>query len=241
MFSDTAVKYLLSCTFCILFCSAFFLIPYEDSYYYWDWSRHLGLSYFDGPPMIAYIFRLFTWIFGHTKEAINLLGITSIFLTLMFIYHTALLLNPKIAWTSCLLWILSTPVFHYLFFWVTYDNPLNVFWAGTMFFALRFVSFHKTQDLYWIGFFSGLMLLSKYTGVVLLLAFGIFILITRYRLLFKNKHFYFSMGLILLIESPVIIWNIKHQWISILYQYGHHIHYKNEHFKVLLTYFCPAD
>ncbi len=29
-----------------------------DTYYYWEWSRHLALSYYDGSPMIAYFIKL---------------------------------------------------------------------------------------------------------------------------------------------------------------------------------------
>ena len=31
-----------------------------DEAYYWYWSKHLDWSYFDHPPMIAYIMAIFT-------------------------------------------------------------------------------------------------------------------------------------------------------------------------------------
>ena len=48
-----------------------------DSYYYWEWSRHLALSYFDGSPMIAYFIKLATVLFGDTLFALNIVGIIS--------------------------------------------------------------------------------------------------------------------------------------------------------------------
>jgi hypothetical protein len=33
---------------------------HPDEAYYWLWSRHLALSYFDHPPMIAYLIKLST-------------------------------------------------------------------------------------------------------------------------------------------------------------------------------------
>lgn len=38
----------------------FFLPFYPDEAYYWLWSRHLDFSYYDHPPMVAYLIRLFS-------------------------------------------------------------------------------------------------------------------------------------------------------------------------------------
>ena len=40
-----------------LFLIAPFHFKGADSFYYWDWSRHLDLAYFDGSPMIAYALK----------------------------------------------------------------------------------------------------------------------------------------------------------------------------------------
>ena len=42
------------------------MLLHFDSYYYWEWSRHLDLSYYDGAPMIAYLIKIATSIFGDT-------------------------------------------------------------------------------------------------------------------------------------------------------------------------------
>lgn len=210
--------------FIVLVSSSFFILPYEDSYYYWDWSRHLALSYFDGSPLIAYSMHLFTWIFGNTIYAINLLGVVSIYLTLFFIYKTtALAFNKQAALNACLLWLLSPLVINYLFIWVTYDNPLNLFWAATIYFFVRYIKYKKTTDIYLLGGSVGLLLLSKYTGIVLLIALLLFIIVVpRYRVLFKNKHFYGAIFVAVLITSPVLVWNYQHHWASFYYQLTAH-------------------
>ena len=38
------------------------LVPQEA--YYWKYAKNLALSYFDHPPMTAYIIAFFTWIGG---------------------------------------------------------------------------------------------------------------------------------------------------------------------------------
>lgn len=237
MFLETKAKYLLLSTIFLTLVSSFFLIPYEDSYYYWEWSRHLGLSYFDGPPMIAYLLRIFTLIFGETTFAINLLGVASIILTVWFIYLMAdLLFDKRVAICSSLLWILSTPVIHYLFLWVTYDNPLNVAWAATMYFSVRFIQFKKTLDLYWIGICAGLLILSKYTGVILLITLAIFVVSTKYRSLFKNMHFYFGSACAIFVMSPVLFWNMKHEWLSFSFLFSHHVSTHSFHLETLINF-----
>ena len=51
--------------------------PFDDELYYWCWSRDLQLSYYDHPPMVAYLIRLSTEIFGQTVFAIRLPGVIS--------------------------------------------------------------------------------------------------------------------------------------------------------------------
>lgn len=212
------------CFFMLLIISSFFVIPYEDSYYYWDWSRHLSLSYFDGPPLIAYSIRYFTLLFGNTIYAINIFGVLSIYLTLFFIYKTTeLIFNKQAALYASLLWLLSPLVARFLIIWVTYDNLLNLFWAITIYFLARYTLYKKTIDLYLIGCSLGLLLLSKYTGVILLLALFFFILFSsQYRTLLKNKHFYGSIFIAVLIISPVLIWNFQNNWVSFTYQLSIH-------------------
>lgn len=222
--TEQKAKLSLILLFFTLIGSSFLLIPYSDAYYYWDWSRHLALSYYDGSPLIAYMMRLFSLIFGNTALSINFLGIASIYATLFFIYKTAeLLFNKRIALNACVLFVFSSLVIHYLFIWVTYDNPLNLFWAAIVYFVVRFIQNRNSSDLYWIGAGIGFLILSKYTGIVLILALALFILcLPRYWFLLKNKHFYFSLVLAGLIASPVFIWNYQHDWVSFLYQMTAH-------------------
>src|SRR4029079_2305416 len=42
-----------------------------DEAQYWDWSRHLDLSYYSKGPLIAYIIRASCAIFGDTMPAVR--------------------------------------------------------------------------------------------------------------------------------------------------------------------------
>lgn len=194
-----------------------------DSYYYWDWSRHLALSYYDGSPMVAYFIKFATVLFGDSLFALNFVAIASTALTCFVIYKTAsLCLNKEASYITVLVWLFSPLVTLDLINQTTYDTPLTLFWALTLYFTIKYIQFNRNQDLYYVGLSIGLMLLSKYSGIVLVLALLVFLVATPYRRLFKSIHFYLALILAIIVFSPVIIWNAQHDWISIRYQLNTH-------------------
>ncbi|RJT42213.1 glycosyltransferase family 39 protein, partial [Legionella taurinensis] len=162
-------------------------------------------SYYDGSPMIAYFIRIATLLFGDTLFALNLVTIVSTALTSFIIYKTArLCLNKEASYVTVLIWLFSPLVTLDLINQTTYDTPLTLFWALTLYFTIRYIQFNRNQDLYYIGLSIGLMLLSKYSGIVLVLALLIFLVATPYRRLFKSRHFYLALTLAIIVFSPVI-------------------------------------
>lgn len=194
-----------------------------DTFYYWDWSRHLALSYYDGSPLIAYFIKLSTFFFGDTLFALSLVGIGSAALTSIIIYQTArLFLSKEASYVALSLWLFSPLVTLDILKQTTYDTPLSLFWALTLFCTAKFIISNRIKWLYMIGISIGLMMLSKYSGVVLVLSLFVFLLLTPYRYLFKTPHLYLMMLLSLLIFSPVLLWNYQHEWQSFLYQLTTH-------------------
>ncbi len=194
-----------------------------DTFYYWDWSRHLALSYYDGAPFIAYLIKLSTLVFGNTLFALTFVGIASAALTSVFIYHTArLFLSQEASYVALSLWLFSPLVTLDILKQTTYDTPLMLCWALTIFCTTKFIISNKIKWLYIAGLSIGLMMLSKYSGVVLILSLFIFLLLTPYRSLFKTCHLYLIALLIVLMFSPVLLWNAEHEWQSFLYQLTTH-------------------
>ena len=46
--------------------------PFDDELYYWCWSRDLQLSYYDHPPLVAYMIRGATELFGDSIFVLRL-------------------------------------------------------------------------------------------------------------------------------------------------------------------------
>jgi len=58
----------------LLFTGIMGIMP-QDAYYYF-YASHLDLSYYDHPPMIAYLLRFFTTIFGKKVFVLKLADTT---------------------------------------------------------------------------------------------------------------------------------------------------------------------
>ena len=63
--------------FPVLLVLAATLPPFDDQTYYSCWSRDLQLSYSDHPPMVAYMIRASTEVFGNSIFAIRLPAVLS--------------------------------------------------------------------------------------------------------------------------------------------------------------------
>jgi len=96
--------------------------PADDELYYWCWSESLQWSYYDHPPMTAYLIRAATGVFGDTLFAIRLPAVLS---TLTVLGVVGYLTRPR----SLLPLVVCTPLFTVGAVLVTPDTPLLMFWA----------------------------------------------------------------------------------------------------------------
>ena len=196
---------------------------HSDEAYYWLWSRHLATGYFDHPPLIAYVIRAGTLVFGDTPLGVRF---GSILLTLpasFAVWRTA-----DILWRDREL-AASAAVFFNLTLFVavcmlvsTPDAPLT---CASAFFALFLAKLLDTgKGVWWLaaGAAGGFGLLSKYTAffwpfTVLFL----FLLLPEARRWLKTPWPWLGCALALIIFAPNFAWNAEHQWISFRKQFGH--------------------
>lgn len=224
---DTSPKILSA--FVLGYCLIILLIFWHgllgpDTYYYWQWSQHLDWSYYDGPPLIAYAIKFMTLIFGSNEKSILMLGLITIALTSYILYQTTSLIfkDKKVSNLSVLIWLISAGNNRHFFLLISYDTVLIIFWALTFYFFCQIIYTKKIKFYYLCGISIGLMLLAKYTGILLCVSlFLICIFYKEYNKIIKNKHFYFSCLVSFVIFSPVFIWNYQHHWMSFSYQLNH--------------------
>src|SRR5450631_2399955 len=136
----------------------------QDAYYDF-YAQHLDLSYYDHPPMIAYLLRLFTSLFGKKVFVLKLADTTVTLMTVIaFFYLARKFLSQYKAWVAMAL-LLSTFMISILSLISTPDVPLMLCWTLSLNFLQEAVL--KKKNIYWVwaGIFSGLCFDSKYTAI----------------------------------------------------------------------------
>ncbi|MCE0723273.1 glycosyltransferase family 39 protein [Legionella resiliens] len=228
MWNQKATKPFLIIYIGFLFLATFFLVPTITSFYYYAWGKHLAWSYFDGPPMIAYLFHISRAIFGETFFSINIIGFLCLIAGAYYIYKIGcLLLDQRTGLISALIWVALPTTTESVLVRVLYDAPLNLFTILSFYSFARYISSKRIFDLYLCALFIGAMLLSKYTAVVSVLGLLLYVVFSKQRQLFKSIHFYLASVVIILMVVPVIYWNVNHDWVSITYLLNFHSQTQN--------------
>ena len=216
----------------------------EQEAYYWNYSQHLDLSYLDHPPMVALIIWLGTIIFGISEFGVRIGAFLCWFITAYFSYNLTLRIFDRQAALGAVLLLAVLPLYFGVGFLMTPDAPLHAAWSALLYFSYR--AFLENDSAAWIGFgvSLGLGLLSKYTIVLLGPPFLLFMLVDqRARRWFLKPGPYIALALALLLFSPVLIWNMQHEWASFLFQSAKRIssvpvistHHLIGHIAVILT------
>jgi Dolichyl-phosphate-mannose-protein mannosyltransferase len=193
------------------------LMP-QDAYYDF-YGEHLALSYYDHPPMIAYLLRLATTVFGKKVFALKLADTLITLLTVLSFYHLALrFLSVRKAQYAVLL-LLSTLMITILSLISTPDVPMVLCWTLSLL-ALHRALFDQ-KHVYWIwsGILTGLCFDSKYTAVLLIAGLVLFLILShRYRKLLISRWFFLYLFFFALTILPVVVWNAQNGFASFKFQ-----------------------
>ncbi|HEV2207462.1 MAG TPA: glycosyltransferase family 39 protein [Verrucomicrobiae bacterium] len=192
----------------------------EDEAYQWVWSKHLALSYFSKPPLIAYTQALGTAIWGDNAFGVRFFSplITAI-MSIVVLRFFAREVNARAGFLLVLI-VTATPLLAVGAVLMTVD-PLSVlFWTAAMLAGWRAVQEKsRTREWVWVGVWMGLGFLSKYTELLQLLCWAVFfVLWVPARRQLRRPGPYVALLLNLLLALPVLIWNAQHGWITV-----HHV------------------
>ena len=199
------------------FTGAMGIMP-QDAYYNF-YAQHLDLSYYDHPPIIAYLLRLFTSLFGKKVFVLKLADTTVTLMTVIAFYHLAKkFLSENKAWVATAL-LLSTLMISILSLISTPDVPLMLFWILSLNFLHEAI--WKRKDICWIwaGVFTGLSFDSKYTALFLIVGLIGFLLVAKpYRKLLISRWFILYLSCFAVAILPVLIWNVRNGYASFKFQ-----------------------
>ncbi|MGI8951286.1 MAG: ArnT family glycosyltransferase [Chitinophagaceae bacterium] len=195
----------------------------NDEVYYWTYALRLDASYFDHPPLIAYLIRSSTFNLQFNQEIfVRLVAIIgSAFNTWLIYKITFLIKNKRAGLYAALLYTSSfyTSIICGLF--ILPDSPQVVFWLLSIYLMIKIfiLKTEKKSAIIFLGITIGFCALSKISGLYLWFAAGLFILFFDRKQL-SNAYLWLSIAITLIIISPVLYWNIQNHFITYTYQSG---------------------
>jgi 4-amino-4-deoxy-L-arabinose transferase-like glycosyltransferase len=188
---------------------------HPDTADHWVWSQYISLGYYEHPPMIAWVIRLFTMVLGNNQWAIEfgtqLVVLSSFFL--LFKLARIQFGTPTAFWS--ILTLEATPLFSVGSIIFIIDSVMILFYLWTVLLFWQGIHSERKHFFYWAGLTLGLALLSKVTAVLFPLTGFIFLIVDKKRrkwLLAPRLYLGLLLGLI--IFSPFLYWNSTQEWIS---------------------------
>jgi undecaprenyl-diphosphatase len=199
-----------------------------DEAYYYTWSRNLQWGYYDHPPLVAFLIRVFTTVGGQGEFGVRwgwvimgaLLTVllyrtgTKMFTSQRAGFYAALLMNISLLGSTGS--VIATP-----------DGPQALFWVLAVFSVYQAIEQKGPHWWYLTGVWFGLGLQSKYTMILLAPCIFLFLLSSAEgRKWLYRKEPYLALFLGLLVFSPVIFWDATHDWTSFRFQISHGLEVK---------------
>jgi Dolichyl-phosphate-mannose-protein mannosyltransferase len=203
-----------------------FLNPGFDEAYYYLYTLHPDWSYFDHPPLVALTTGFGIWLTGGQVSQFTIRIGTLLLYTgsLAFLYLAALRLYTLQIAINTLAIASAIPIFQIAFGTLNIpDTPLIFFWAISLWLATQeFFDYRVYQPSFRLTLLCvtvGLACLGKYHGFILGLGLiGFCLFSPTYRRALKSKWFLIGIPIFLLTISPVLYWNIIHDWVSFRFQ-----------------------
>jgi 4-amino-4-deoxy-L-arabinose transferase-like glycosyltransferase len=206
---------------------AIWLNPGFDEAYYYLYTLHPDWSYFDHPPLVAWTTGIGVWLTGQVSQFTIRIGTLFLYTgSLIFLYLSALRLYTLQIAINTLAIASAIPIFQIAFgILATPDTPLLFFWSISLWLATQeffdYRDYRPSFRLTLICLTVGLACLGKYHGFILGLGLiGFCLFGTNYRRALTSKWFLFGIPLFLLAISPLLAWNIQHDWASFQFQSG---------------------
>ena len=210
---------ILLVVFRLIFISTTMVI--DDEAYYYQFAAHLSTGYIDHGPMVAILIRIFTELFGANGFGIRF---GSVFLQLLLSLIVVRFGNRELGHPTgdiLGLTVLINLLFHTNSIIMTPDVPL------TFFAIITIILYHQAyfkDPKYFLpaGVFMGLALLSKISAIFPFVGIALLAWVVKEkRALLKDSRYAISFLLALVVYSPFIFWNLRHDLAFFRFQGAH--------------------
>lgn len=196
-----------------------------DEAHYWDWSRHLDWSYYSKGPLVAWLIRASCELFGGWSRqlagsdmlAVRLPAVLcgSLLLASLYLLTMQVFGRPRLA-CGVVAAALTLPLVSAGASLMTIDAPFTCCWGWALVLGHRAI--HRGSWWAWplAGLMVGLGLLAKYTMVLWLGSFGLFLAASP-----VMRRWLVRPGVWVLVSVaaacclPIVLWNQRHDWVSL--------------------------
>lgn len=200
----------------LVYCSQVELSP--DEAYYYLWSERMDLCYYSKGPGVAAAIWLGTHLFGVNEFGVRffapLLGLGTS--TLLYSLTKRLYGESVGIWAA--LMINLVPIFNAGGLLMTID-PLSIFfWTAALYTFWLALEESPALTRWWpaTGLLIGCGFLCKYTNVMQLFSIVLLLAFTsKYRRELCRPGFYIMLGTFLPFTLPPLVWNARHDWITV--------------------------
>ncbi|KYG66635.1 hypothetical protein AZI86_06205 [Bdellovibrio bacteriovorus] len=191
-----------------------------DEAYYWVWSHRLQLSYFDHPPMVAWILYL-----GHFLEPfMHAVRWPAVIMGHMVILMWYYFLKDRLPWEKIRLWLylaLFSPLLGFGSLIVTPDLPVVVFWTLSLILTVKALETRETKYYAFLGIALGLGFCAKYHIVIFIPCLLAYLSFEKRWSNVNWKGVIYTGILGLIFCAPVLLWNYQNDFASFEFQLRH--------------------
>ncbi|WP_345991458.1 glycosyltransferase family 39 protein [Sulfurimonas sp. HSL-1716] len=193
-----------------------------DEAHYVLYGLNLNWSYFDHPPLVGWTEAFFTSIFGVNEFGARIGAVLIGFFTSLFVYKLIYEISKSSSTAFfAVLALHASFLFNALFIMLLPDTFLFLLVIPIIFTVVKVEKTGSLSSWIQLGILLGLGGLAKYTAVLFIIPIILYVLIKRrWDMIFTFKIIP-AVFIALVLISPVIYWNIEHDWISFTYQSGH--------------------
>lgn len=195
------------------------LVPHPDYIDHWMQGRQLSWSYFEHPPMVAWLIRGLTLIFGTSEAGLEAAALLVSLVLLAAAYGVACDLGGVRAGIFTVIGLESTVMFMIKSATIQTEQPLTLSWLLGIWALTRYVRGGHARWLLLAGVAGGLGALSKYSMILFYLGWMTYVSLVPGRRREWWNPLVYAAGLIsLAMFAPVLWWNATHDWLSFRFQ-----------------------
>lgn len=193
-----------------------------DEAYFWLWSKHLAVSYYDHPPLIALATKAGTFVFGDTEFGVRVVSLLASIAASWAVWRAgAVLIGDELAGAAACVFFNATLMIASQSMSATPDALVLAEAAFLLFFVAKLQTSANPRWWLAVGGALGAAFLTKYTAFFLGAGVALWTISSGdNRKWLKTPWPYAAAMIAVICFIPNLWWNATHEWVSFKFQFG---------------------